>query len=49
VRGMGFRTVNSLYCLIKLMRHICIRTVLDFGSLGELPCVRHFAQSFLQL
>ena len=32
---MGFRTVNSLYCLIKLMRHICIRIVLYFGSLGH--------------
>jgi len=31
------------------MRYICIRTVLDFGSLGEPSCVLHFGQSFLQL
>jgi len=49
VRGMGFRTVSHLYCLIKLMRHICIRIVLDFVSLGQPPCLLHFAQSFLQL
>jgi len=48
VRGMGFRTVNSLYCLMKLMRHICISIVLDFGSLGEPPRLLYFAQLFLQ-